>query len=75
MQLAMGLDSANIKRFNELLTDQLNKLKENNLSRDLTLIADFNMNLLNYSKHNDTSNYVDFLLNNELPHLLCSLPE
>ena len=35
--------SANIKRFNELLTDQLNKLKDNNLSRDLTLIGDFNI--------------------------------
>ena len=62
--------SANINRFNEHLTDQLNKLKENNLSRDLTLIGDFNINLLNYSKHNDTSNYVDLLLDNELLPLI-----
>ena len=62
--------SANINRFNELQSDQPNKLKENNLSRDHNLIGNFNVNILNYSKHNVTSNYMDLLLDNELLPLI-----
>lgn len=36
----------------------------------MTIIGDTNINLLNYLKHNDTSEYVDILLNNELLPLI-----
>ena len=62
----------NVSRFNDILSELIINLKgDHNLKSDeLTIIGDTNINLLNYLKHNDTSEYVDILLNNELLPLI-----
>ena len=50
---------SDIKVFNEIFYELLNKIKkENNL---IYLIGDYNINLLNYGKHNETNEFVDML--------------
>ena len=50
---------SDIKVFNEIFYELLNKIKtENNL---VYLMGDYNVNLLNYGKHNETNEFVDML--------------
>ena len=64
---------ANTKQFNEILKDILNKLKSDPLlknAEDIILVGDMNINLLNYSTHQDTGVYLDTLLENGLLPLI-----
>ncbi len=64
---------ANIKVFNETLSLLLNKIRSDPEFKNcegLTLIGDFNINLLQYLSHSETSNYLEILLSNELLPLI-----
>ena len=67
---------ANIKKFNEELEHLLIKIKTDpllNKCEGITLLGDFNIDLLQYLNHSDTNEYLDILLSNEcLP--LITLP-
>lgn len=57
-----------IKTFNKTLSGLISKIKnEKNLcNRELILVGDSNINLINYELHKDTNDYLEILLSNEL---------
>lgn len=63
---------ASIKRFNSILSDILSNIrKDTNLNNGkIILLGDININLLNFEIHQDTNEYLDLLLANELLPLI-----
>ena len=58
---------ADIKKFNQTLSEILFKLKNNSEFKnvqDIILLEDVNINLLNHASHSDTGIYLDTLLLN-----------
>ena len=67
------LPHGNVKVFNEHLNLTLEKIKNDIVlkqSEGITLIGDFNINLLQHLNHSETNNYLDILLSNELLPLI-----
>ena len=58
-----------IKKFNNYIDNIMQKIsKENKL---LSIMGDFNVNLLNYESHNDTNDFINTMISHHfLPHIL-----
>jgi hypothetical protein len=64
---------AKVSRFNEILSDLLYNIQNDPLLKKadgITLLGDYNINLLQHLNHSDTANYLDLLFDNDFLPLI-----